>query len=69
MLCWWLLDSILTLFQGMDNADCVAVPSGVYLHDSQIKEPSKAAQDMEMAGELWIETEKQLAEAEKKLKP
>jgi hypothetical protein len=42
-------------------------PSGVYLHDSQIKEPSKSAQDMEMAAELWAETEKQLAEAEKKL--
>ncbi|BDA50602.1 Retinol dehydrogenase 14 [Coccomyxa sp. Obi] len=42
--------------------------SGVYLHDSQIKEPSKAAQDMDMAAELWAETEKQLAEAEKKLK-
>lgn len=41
---------------------------GVYLHDSQIKEPSKAAQDMDMAAELWAETEKQLAEAEKKLK-
>jgi hypothetical protein len=41
--------------------------TGVYLHDSQIKTPTRAAEDMEMAAELWKETEKQLAEAEKKL--
>ncbi len=40
---------------------------GAYLHDSQVKTPTRAAQDMEMAAELWKETEKQLAEAEKKL--
>ena len=41
--------------------------AGVYLHDSQIKVPTKAAQDMNMAAELWKETERELAEAEKKL--
>ena len=40
---------------------------GVYLHDSHIKTPTRAAVDMEMAAEMWKETEKQLAEAEKKL--
>ena len=43
--------------------------AGVYLHDSQIKVPTKAAQDMDMAAELWKETERELAEAEKKLTP
>ncbi|CAL5229395.1 g12713 [Coccomyxa viridis] len=41
--------------------------SGVYLHDSQIKKPARAAEDMDMAAELWKETERQLADAEKKL--
>ena len=41
--------------------------AGVYLHDSQIKTPARAAEDMDMAAELWKETERQLAEAEKKL--
>ena len=41
--------------------------AGVYLHDSQIKVPTRAAQDMDMAAELWKETERELAEAEKKL--
>ena len=39
----------------------------MYLHDSQIKVPTSAAQDMDMAAELWKETERELAEAEKKL--
>ena len=39
------------------------------MHDSQIKVPTKAAQDMDMAAELWKETERELAEAEKKLTP
>ena len=38
----------------------------MYLADSQIKEPTRAAQDMDMAAELWRETERELAEAEKK---
>ncbi len=41
--------------------------AGVYLHDSQIKKPARAAEDMDMAAELWKETERQLADAEKKL--
>ncbi|CAL8465009.1 g4544 [Coccomyxa elongata] len=39
---------------------------GVYLENCQIKSPSKAAQDMDMAAKLWAETERQLAVAEKK---
>lgn len=42
--------------------------AGAYLHDSQIKIPTTAAQDMDMAAELWAETEKRLGEAESKLK-
>lgn len=38
------------------------------MSNCQIKVPSKAAQDMDMAAKLWVETERQLAEAEKKLK-
>ena len=41
--------------------------AGAYLHDSQVKKPARAAEDMDMAAELWRETERQLAEAEKKL--
>lgn len=41
--------------------------AGAYLMDSKVTPPSKAAQDMDMAAELWAETEKQLAEAEGKL--
>ena len=37
----------------------------MYLADSQIKVPTRAAEDMDMAAELWRETERELAEAEK----
>lgn len=40
--------------------------AGTYLENCQIKAPSKAAQDMDMAAKLWAETERQLAVAEKK---
>ncbi|BDA50603.1 Retinol dehydrogenase 11 [Coccomyxa sp. Obi] len=40
---------------------------GAYLDHCQIKTPSKAAQDMDMAAKLWAETERQLAVAEKKI--
>jgi hypothetical protein len=42
--------------------------AGAYLVDNQIAQPSKAAQDMEMAALLWKATEQQLKEAEAKLK-
>ncbi|KAK9917075.1 hypothetical protein WJX75_000637 [Coccomyxa subellipsoidea] len=47
------------------SPDLEAQP-GAYLSNCQIKVPSKAAQDMDMAAKLWVETERQLAEAEKK---
>lgn len=39
--------------------------AGVYLENCQVKTPSKAAQDMDMAAKLWAETERQLAVAMK----
>ena len=37
------------------------------MQDSKVGKPAPAAEDTDMAAELWKETEKQLAEAEKKL--
>lgn len=45
-----------------------AGPAGAYLQDSKAGKPAFAAEDMDMAAELWKETEKQLAEAEEKLR-
>ncbi len=42
--------------------------AGAYLSDCQIGQPATAGNDMEMAAELWAETEKQLKAAEAKLK-
>ena len=54
-------------YKGCSQSNRIFGFAGVYLHDSQIKVPTRAAQDMDMAAELWKETERELAEAEKKL--
>ena len=50
----------------VDSAQRLAC-AGAYLQDCHVQTPSNAAEDMDMAKALWLETELQLGSAEAKL--